>query len=103
MNRNPSAASAAQAPKAPRAYSIADWQRDFAQAFAAAVPLAAAHTQARGALLAAHNDEPEPAPAEAKAESPTEYAERRGRENDERALDLQIQANRRNPHCSGAY
>jgi hypothetical protein len=36
------------------------WRRDFAAAFAAAVPMEAAGTQARGALLAASNDEPEP-------------------------------------------
>lgn len=39
----------------------------------------------------------------AASESPTLYAERRARQDDDRALDLQIQANRRNPHCSGAY
>jgi hypothetical protein len=44
----------------PRAYSITDWHRDFARAFAAAVPLEASPTQARGALLLAQNDEPEP-------------------------------------------
>jgi hypothetical protein len=43
-----------------RAYSVSDWQRDFARAFAASVPLEAAPTQARGALLAAENDEDEP-------------------------------------------
>ena len=43
-----------------RAYSVTDWQRDFARAFAASIPLEAAPTQARGALLAARNDEPEP-------------------------------------------
>jgi hypothetical protein len=44
----------------PRAYSITDWHRDFARAFAAAVPLESSPTKARGALLAASNDEPEP-------------------------------------------
>jgi hypothetical protein len=37
---------------AKRAYSVADWQRDFVNAFGP--------TQARGSLLAADNDEPEP-------------------------------------------
>lgn len=43
-----------------RAYCITDWQRDFARAFAAAIPLEAMPTQARGALLAAENEEPGP-------------------------------------------
>ena len=42
-----------------RAYTVSAWQRDFARAFAASVPLEAMPTQARGALLAATNDEPE--------------------------------------------
>jgi hypothetical protein len=45
---------------AKRAYSVADWQRDFYKAFAAGVPLTAMDTKARGALLAADNQEPEP-------------------------------------------
>jgi hypothetical protein len=48
-----------------RAYSMSQWQRDFAAAFAAGVPLEAAGTQARGPLLAAENDEPEPLFSEA--------------------------------------
>lgn len=43
-----------------RAYSMDQWQRDFASAFAAAVPMESVPTQARGPLLAADNDEPEP-------------------------------------------
>lgn len=43
-----------------RVYTTSQWERDFAKAFAAAVPLEAMPTQARGALLAADNDEPEP-------------------------------------------
>lgn len=43
----------------PRAYSTAAWQRDFAKAFAAGVPLECAPTRARGVLLLADNDEPE--------------------------------------------
>ncbi len=43
-----------------RVYTTSQWERDFAKAFAAAVPLESMHTQARGALLAADNDEPEP-------------------------------------------
>ncbi len=39
-----------------RAYSIADWQRDFSAAFGP--------TQARGVLLAADNDEPDLTPAD---------------------------------------
>lgn len=61
--QNPSATGApAQPASAPanRAYCLTDWHRDFAKAFAAAVPLEAMPTQARGALLAADNDEPEP-------------------------------------------
>ena len=42
-----------------RAYTVAAWQRDFARAFAAGVPLECTPTRARGALLAATNDEPE--------------------------------------------
>lgn len=38
-----------------RAYSMSEWQADFARAFAPHVA-----TQARGPLLAANNDEPEP-------------------------------------------
>ncbi|MEO5672490.1 MAG: hypothetical protein ABIR26_17520 [Ramlibacter sp.] len=68
-----------------RAYSMDQWQVDFARAFAAAVPLEAAATQARGALLASANDEPEPTP-----ETPQQYAKRRAAENDRRALDLQM-------------
>lgn len=47
-------------PQSRRAYSITDWHRDFARAFAASIPLENMPTQARGALLAARNDEPEP-------------------------------------------
>jgi hypothetical protein len=43
-----------------RAYCISQWRADFARAFAAAVPMEAQATQARGALLASSNDEPEP-------------------------------------------
>lgn len=46
--------------EAPRVYSVSQWQKDFARAFAAAVPLEAMPTKARGALLASANDEPEP-------------------------------------------
>lgn len=42
-----------------RAYSTSAWQRDFAAAFAAGVPLEAVNTRARGHLLASDNDEPE--------------------------------------------
>lgn len=42
-----------------RAYNVAAWQRSFAAAFAAGVPLECAPTRARGVLLLADNDEPE--------------------------------------------
>ena len=42
-----------------RVYTVSAWQRDFARAFATSVPMEAMPTQARGALLAATNDEPE--------------------------------------------
>jgi predicted ATPase len=40
-----------------RAYSMSQWHRDFAAAFAASVPMEAMSTKARGPLLAADNDE----------------------------------------------
>lgn len=101
-----------------RAYSVSDWQRDFARAFAAAIPLEAQRTQARGALLAADNDEPElehqlcddcdtafdckmrgckpKVPDDSKAVDPVlermrEKAQREAQYEYERALNLQIQ------------
>ena len=43
-----------------RAYSMADFERDFRRAFAASVPASALPTHARGTLLMSQNDEPEP-------------------------------------------
>ena len=47
-------------PSLRRAYSVADWQAGFRRAFFANVPVESLPTQARGALLAAENDEREP-------------------------------------------
>jgi hypothetical protein len=58
-----------------RAYSVSQWQRDFAASFASAVPLEGPLTQARGALLAADNDEPEPLFTEAQLREADRAAE----------------------------
>jgi hypothetical protein len=75
-----------------RAYSFSQWHADFARAFAAAVPMEAAATQARGALLAAENDEPEFGTEAFYRAADTAYAQgaqQRERERIERAVQLE--------------
>ena len=81
--------------------SLTEWHRKVALDIAQAFPLTpAVRIRASGNHLSSQNDEPEPTTADdshlaevagERMESPTEYAQRRARENDRAAVDLQVQ------------
>jgi hypothetical protein len=65
----------AETPSPLRAYSVQEWQKNFAVAFAAGVPLEATRTVARGPLLAADNDDLA-GPVDLSGDRCTDFAER---------------------------
>ena len=79
--------------------SLTEWHRKVALDIAQAFPLTpAVRIRASGNHLASQNDEPEPTTADDShlaqvaepVESATEYAQRKARENDRRALEAQV-------------
>lgn len=74
--------------------SLTEWRRVVALSAAQSFDVRA--IRASGNHLSSQNDEPEPSSAddihlaEVAVESPTEYAQRKARENDRRALEAQV-------------